>query len=97
MIWDRGRYNARLWANFTDGYFDDDQRTGVPAGRQIGSWTVLNASFGFDISEDTWITLTLKNIADRDPPIALGSAANFDQYSHDSLGRFYSLSYQQRF
>lgn len=97
VIWNQSRYNARLWANYTDGYYDDDQRTGVPAGRQIGSWTVLNTSFGFDITDDSWVTLTLKNIADRDPPIALGSAANFDQFNHDSLGRFYSLSYQQRF
>ncbi len=97
LDWEQGAYDARLWANYTDGYYDDDQRNGVPAGRRVASWTTLNLSFGYDFSENHWATLTVRNLGDRDPPVALGSGSGFDQYNHDSLGRYWTLSYTQRF
>ena len=40
---------------------------------------------------------TVRNLGDRDPPRALGSASNFDKFNPDSLGRWWQLSYTQRF
>jgi hypothetical protein len=39
----------------------------------------------------------VRNLADRDPPRALGSATNFDDYNHNSLGRFITLDYVYRY
>lgn len=91
-----GDVTARLWANHVDGYFDDDQRAEVPAGRTIGSWTTANLNIDWDFSERQTIGLTVRNLADRDPPVALGSAANVDLFNHNTLGRFWTLTWIYR-
>ncbi len=95
--WARGDWSTRLWANHTDGYYDDDQRAGVPAGRRIPSWTILSLAVTWDVTDDQHVTLGVRNLADRDAPIALGSAANVDLFNHDTEGRFYTVSYGLRF
>jgi len=97
VSWKKGAWSSRFWANYTDGYYDDDQRDGVPASRRIASATVFNASLMWDVTKDGYVSLTLRNLFDREPPLALGSATNVDQYNHDTLGRAYTLSYTQRF
>ncbi|MBK8283419.1 MAG: TonB-dependent receptor [Ahniella sp.] len=97
VTWTIGALSSKVWADYTDGYYDDDQRVGVPNGRRIPSWTTLNASLSYDLTPEQWISLGLRNLGDRDPPLALGSAANFDQFNHDSVGRLVTLSYQYRF
>lgn len=96
LRWSRGDWSARLWANHVDGFYDDDQREGVPAGRRVASWTTLGASLAWDIDERQTVSFAVRNLGDRDPPLALGSAANFDQFNHDSLGRFVNLTYIYR-
>lgn len=93
FAWSRGGSFARLFANYVDGYYDDDQRAEVPAGRRVGSWTTLNLTVGQDIGEHHSVSLAVRNLADRDPPIALGSAANVDLYNHNTLGRFWTVDY----
>lgn len=95
--WRISHLSTRLWADYTDGYYDDDQRDGVPAGRRVPSWTTLNANLTWDFNEDAYASLGVRNLGDRDPPRALGSASNFDKFNHDSLGRWWQLSYTQRF
>ncbi|MCG6117435.1 MAG: TonB-dependent receptor [Aquimonas sp.] len=97
FAWSRGGSFARLFANYVDGYFDDDQRAGVPEGRRIPSWTTLNLTLGQDIGEHQALTLNVRNLADRDPPLALGSAANVDLFNHNTLGRFWTVSYVYSF
>lgn len=96
FAWSKGDSFARFFANHVDGYFDDDQRAGVPAGRRVGSWTTLNLTLGQDFGDNHSLSLTVRNLADRDPPVALGSAANVDLYNHDTLGRFWTLNYVYR-
>jgi len=91
-----GDFFARFFANYIDGFFDDDQRDGVPADRKVASWTTLNLTVGWDISEQHSVDLSIKNLADRDPPLALGSAENVDLYNHNSLGRFFTLNWVYR-
>ncbi len=97
LTWRNDRWTSRLWANYTDGYFDDDQRDGVPEGRKVSSWTQLNLSLIWDITPDADLSFTIRNLADRDPPLALGSAANVDLFNHHTLGRWYTLGYTHRF
>jgi iron complex outermembrane receptor protein len=97
VSWSRGNWGARLWANYIDGYYDDDQRAEVPAGRQVASWTTWNLNVDWDIDDRQSIGLNIKNIADRDPPVSLGSASNVDLYNHNTLGRFVTMSYTFRY
>ena len=97
LEWENRDFEARLWANYTDGYHDDDTRSGVPAGRRVPSWTTLNASFGWDITDAHYAGLTIRNLGDRDPPVALGSSSNVDTFNHDALGRFITLNWISRF
>jgi iron complex outermembrane recepter protein len=97
LRWARGDWFARLYANWIDGYFDDDQRAGVPEGRRVASWTTFNATVGWDVTEHQSFDLSVRNLLDRDPPLALGSAANVDLYNHNTLGRFWTLSWIWRY
>ena len=97
VSWKNGNWDARVWANYVDGYYDDDQRAGVPAGRQVASWTTLNLNVGWEFSKHSTLTFGVKNLADRDPPVSLGSASNVDLYNHNTLGRFVTLGYVYRY
>jgi outer membrane receptor protein involved in Fe transport len=96
VSWSKGEWSASLWANYVDGYYDDDELSSVPAGRQVASWTTFNMSVNWDFSDLQSVGLNIRNLADRDPPTALGSANNFDDYNHNSLGRYITLSYIYR-
>ena len=95
--WSQGPYSARLWANYIDGFYDDDQRAGVPAGRRVSSWTTTNFNFDWDVTDRQTVGVTIRNLADRDPPVALGSAANVDLYNHNTLGRFWTFNWIYRY
>ncbi|WP_187266017.1 TonB-dependent receptor [Alkalisalibacterium limincola] len=97
MRWSHGSLTSRLWANYVHGYFDDDQRAEVPEGRRIPSWTLVNFNIDWDVSARQTLGLTIRNLADRDPPVALGSAANVDLFNHNTLGRFYTLNWVYRY
>ena len=96
ISWARGDWSARLWVNHVDGFYDDDELSNVPEGRRVASWTTLGASVNWDLDEHQSLGLNIRNLGDRDPPRALGSANNFDDYNHNSLGRFVTLNYIYR-
>lgn len=97
VAWRDGEWSARFWANYVDSFYDDDQREGVPAGRRVASWTTLNFHLDWDLAEHQTIGLDISNLADRDPPLSLGSATNVDLYNHNTLGRFVTFSYIYRY
>jgi outer membrane receptor protein involved in Fe transport len=97
-------WRVSLSANFTDSYKDDPsprvlEAVGLPddAIVTIPSWTVFNASFGYDLDDATTLQLNVDNIFDRDPPRVLGSGANVDLINHESMGRFVSLRITRSF
>lgn len=69
----------------------------MPVGRRVASWTTLNLTVGWDIDDLHSVDLSIQNLADRDPPVALGSASNVDLYNHNTLGRFVTLNYVFRY
>lgn len=69
----------------------------MPVGRRVASWTMLNLTVGWDIDDLHSVDLSIQNLADRDPPVALGSASNVDLYNHNTLGRFVTLNYVFRY
>ncbi|GAB3338835.1 TonB-dependent receptor [Marilutibacter aestuarii] len=94
--WQHRAWSARLWANHVDSFYDDDQRDGVPEGRRVASWTTLNLNVDWEFAERHMVGLNIRNLADRDPPVSLGSASNVDLYNHNTLGRFVTLNYVYR-
>jgi outer membrane receptor protein involved in Fe transport len=96
VSWSRGDWSARLWVNYVDGFYDDDELSNVPEGRRVASWTTLGASVNWDLDDRQSLGLNIRNLGDRDPPRALGSANNFDDYNHNSLGRFVTINYIYR-
>jgi hypothetical protein len=69
----------------------------------VPSWTTANVwvERGFGQREGllsgTTIRLTVRNIADRDPPFVPSSALGFNSSLHDALGRGYYLRVTKQF
>ena len=96
-----GPWRTSLSARYTSSYRDDPSPrvfdAAVASGlvsenyEDVGAWTVFDASVSYDYGENSFIQLTVDNLFDEDPPLALGTGANVDQFNHDSLGRFITL------
>jgi len=70
----------------------------VPArNREVPSWTVINAKFGVDLTDDSTLTFGVNNLFDRHAPLVYGRYLNADMLNHDVMGRYYRISYIQRF
>jgi outer membrane receptor protein involved in Fe transport len=105
----RARYTQGAWGTgltlrYTSSYDDDPTpRTlaavGLPpdANVEVGSWTVWDLNLSYDVAADSVLSLTVRNLLDRDPPRVLGLSSNVDYVNHDSMGRFLTLRYTHRF
>ena len=92
-------FDGALWANYTHSYYDDFRfdPAAIPVSARVSSWTVLNASWGWNIDDVHRVAVRVENLTDRDPPRALGASAWVDTYNHDAMGRFVTLNWIGRF
>ncbi|MEX1222358.1 MAG: TonB-dependent receptor [Idiomarina sp.] len=105
LNWDHDDWFGGITAQYTSGYDDNIEglneaeleRLGISANRQIPSWTKVNASLGYDVSDSLTLRFKVENLFDRDAPLAYGTSANVDHFNHDTMGRFYRLSATYRF
>jgi outer membrane receptor protein involved in Fe transport len=99
LDWASDDHDAALWASYTGAYYDDFRfdPAAIPATARVSSWTVLNASWGWNINDVHRVALQVKNLTDRDPPRALGASAWVDTYNHDAMGRYVTLNWIGRF
>lgn len=95
--WRYKDFSTSLSAKYTSSYYDDDQRENVPAGRKIASSTIFDLNVGWTLSKEQYLAFNVRNLFDREPPSALGSTAGVDFFNHNSMGRFYTVSYEYRF
>ena len=58
---------------------------------QVPSWTVWDAAVSYDFTDRTFLTLNVRNMFDREPPLVLGTSANVDHINHSAMGRFVTL------
>jgi iron complex outermembrane recepter protein len=100
----QGAWGTGLTLRYTSSYDDDPTpRTlaavGLPpdAEVEVGSWTVWDFNLSYDVTADSFVSLTVRNLFDRDPPTVLGLASNVDYVNHDSMGRFLTLRYTHSF
>ena len=96
--WESDEFDASLWANYTHSYYDDFRidPEATPSTR-VSSWTVWNASWGWNIDEVHRVSVQVRNLTDRDPPLALASRAGVDTFNHDAMGRYITLNWIGRF
>ncbi len=99
LDWTGKRTDLSLWARYTGSYFDDFRfdPAAIPTTARVGSWTVFNLAWGWNIDDVHRLSINLDNLTDRDPPRALGASAWVDTYNHDALGRFVTLKWTARF
>jgi len=93
-----------LAANYTHSYMDDPSNRvkdalGIARDAEVvvPSWTTLDLSVAYDLTDDTEVSLRVQNLLDNEPPLVLGTGANVDHYNHDSLGRFAKIGVRTRF
>jgi len=65
--------------------------------QRVSSWTVVDANIGYDIDENTRLSLSINNILDRNAPRVFGTSANVDFFNHDTMGTYYNLRFNYRF
>ncbi len=97
--WTGETTDASLWTSYTHSYYDDFRfdPAAISTSARVGSWAVLNASYGWNINDVHRVSVTIRNLADRDPPRALGASAWVDTYNHDAMGRFITVNWIGRF
>jgi iron complex outermembrane receptor protein len=92
--WQRGSWQLGIVARHIGSYrylqpIDDAPRT-------VASWTVLDLNIAWRGARDR-VSLTLYNVADRDPPFrSIGVGYDY-QAMHDPLGGFVSLAWRHSF
>jgi outer membrane receptor protein involved in Fe transport len=104
LRWTQDQWRASIGANHTSSYMDNPTprvlaAAGLPDGAEVNvdSWSVFDANFSYDYSENGFIQLNIQNILDCEPPRVLGSSANVDHINHDTMGRFMTLRVTQSF
>ena len=99
LDWTGETTDASLWTSYTHSYYDDFRfdPTAISTSARVGAWAVLNASYGWNISDVHRVSVNVRNLSDRDPPRALGASASVDTFNHDAMGRFITLNWIGRF
>ncbi|TLM77641.1 TonB-dependent receptor domain-containing protein [Microbulbifer harenosus] len=64
---------------------------------EVDKWLVFDLSVNREFSNGSWLSLRVNNLLDEEPPLVLGTSANVDNFNHNSMGRFYTLSYTHAF
>ncbi len=99
--WNLGRWTTTVYANYL-GPTPNYRATLTPAGYgyagagRLGSYTTLNASVNFDVTEDLKLSLLVNNLANRMPNMDVhsypgSSGAPYNSSNFDVLGRAYYL------
>lgn len=96
------RFSSRVF--YTSSYNDDPSQRivdaaiengfvpeGTTVDREIDAWTTVDLSASYDFAENSFIQLSVENVFDEDPPLALATGSNVDFFNHDSMGRFVAL------
>ncbi|MEM8985227.1 MAG: TonB-dependent receptor [Pseudomonadota bacterium] len=96
--WTQGPLRLSASVDYTSDYEDDPSNRvrdalGIADDAEVtvDSWTTVDLSAIYDLGESSFVQLSVQNVFDEEPPLALGTGANVDFFNHDSLGRFVTL------
>ncbi len=105
--WAIGKWNAAIHGirygstpNYTAqlGLTGTDTNNGIAAGR-IGAYTVYNLNVGYDLNEDSTLSLTVNNVANSAPPDDKSYTAfpYYNIFNYNGFGRSYWVTYNLDF
>ena len=86
LFWSRNRWQAGLYARWTDGFRDAFGET------EVGSHIEWDTQVRFAASAATTLTVGVENLFDDSPPSSLYSLQGFPVDYYDMRGRFFYLS-----
>lgn len=99
LSWRGGPLSLAGFVNYANSY---DDRLSIP-NRRISSWTTVDLSAGIalptsDLSRDTRLILSVRNLFDDDPPfVNYPMGFGYDQSNAHPLGRFVALELTAKF
>jgi len=102
IAWYHGDFDANLYIN---------RRGSVPQGRRgsddgdveisgrFSPWTTANMTFGYSITDSSYVRLGVNNVANKRPPTGRFQTSwpYYDWYAHNATGREYFLTYIHSF
>lgn len=88
------RHNVRLGVNYVSAV--EDERPGVQFGETGEDWITADLTYRFQLQESMWITGSIANMFDRDPPPAQEEFA-YDPWTANPLGRTVELGVRKTF
>ncbi len=99
------KWSASISANYTSSYEDDLEKFtdeelsafGIESDREVPSWIEWRLSLGYELTDASYLRFGIQNLFDNEAPTAYGTSANVDHFNHDTMGRFYRLSYTHSF
>lgn len=111
FTYDAEKYYVSIGANYTDSYEDDieglrgreiDELISLgeiddSEQREVDSWTVVDLSAGYEISDSLMVRASIDNLFDKAPPRLYGSSRGFDSINHDAFGTTYTLGVTYQF
>ena len=104
LRWRYEDWSATLSAQYTHSYQDDPsprvlEAVGLPddAEVDVDAWTVFDLNVSRNFDNGSWLSLRVDNLLDKEPPLVLGTSANVDHFNHNSMGRFFTVTYGYAF
>lgn len=102
----RGSFDANLWANYVGSYLNNATIT-VGGTRlpdtEVPAWTTLDGGIAYRFEdgpaalEGVRIAMNIQNITDEEPPIVLSGTTAVDLGNHNPFGRVWSFEITKRF
>jgi iron complex outermembrane receptor protein len=91
LVWNRGEYSAGVTGHFKSGYTDEDSGYVEPV-NHVASYTTFDLFGSWAQKKGLMVTVGVKNLFDRDPPLSYQDAmfqAGYDPRYADPTGRTY--------
>lgn len=100
--WQSERFGANLYVNHIGSYTNDAGVPGVPLDTKVPGWTTFDASVRFSLSNEgpgrgLSLTVSARNLFDRDPPVVLNGFLPFDSQNANIFGRIMSVELRKTF
>lgn len=96
VSWDSGPWSSSLTANYV-GKFKQSKSASVNADPEIKPWTTLDVQGSYGGLRNTKFTLGVKNLTNREPPIAIAETLLYVFQQHSLRGRFAYAGVTYRF
>jgi iron complex outermembrane receptor protein len=96
LAWDSGPWAATAIVNYVRG-FQQSTAASATADERIEDWTTFDLQAAYSGWKNLKFTVGVKNVADKEPPLAIVEALLYSFQSHNVRGRFFYTSLNYRF